>query len=155
MTNHKDFFHFYYAFQVLKKCNERFWLKTLSFFWLWKIICDRTLILFYQDRYYLFFTSSIRHILSSENSNSTILFCIFIRFSQHFSGLVIWSVWTLARSQARSSLSPSEDEAGPCPRVSVSRCYQIRNATHSSSSLLRPPLSSPRTLLCTVLYCTV
>ena len=104
------------------------------------------------------FTSSIRHILSSEISNSTILFCIFIRFSQHFSGLVISGVWNCPPITGRSSLShlwSSLDEAAPCLRVSVLSDKECHSLPARAPCSAPAPLSSPRTLYCSVLYCTI
>ena len=95
------------------------------------------------------FTSSIRHILSSENSNSTILFCIFIRFSQHFSGLVISGVWNLSliTDDHHYLISGHHCPLYPPPVLSDKECHSLPARAPSQAPA---PLSSPRTLYCTV-----
>ena len=104
------------------------------------------------------FTSSIRHILSSENSNSTILFCIFIRFSQHFTGFIARCLELVlpAHYPADHLYLHHPDGHRWCRAGCLCKWYQIRNATHSAlapapSSALR----SPRGHCTTVLLCTV
>ena len=92
--------------------------------------------------------------MSSENSNSTILFCIFIRFSQHFSGLVISGVWTLSLitdDHHHYLISGHHCPLYPPPVLSDKECHSLPARAPSQAPA---PLSSPRTLYCTVLYCT-
>ena len=107
--------------------------------------------MFYQDLLLFIFTSSIRHILSSENSNSTILFCIFIRFSQYFSGLVISGVWNLSliTDDHHYLISGHHCPLYPPPVLSDKECHSLPARAPSQAPA---PLSSPRTLYCTVLY---
>ena len=104
--------------------------------------------MFYQDRLLFILTSSIRHILSSENSNSTILFCIFIRFSQHFSGLVISGVWNLSliTDDHHYLISGHHCPLYPPPVLSDKECHSLPELPPPPSALLAPD---------TALYCTV